>query len=80
MGKCLDSYMFAFSNPKRLREFIREVYVERKYTGERSNILPSVRLVIFRIMLYFMRLVTSGRVNTFFGALKLKCHSNDLGP
>ncbi|PPD67932.1 hypothetical protein GOBAR_DD35187 [Gossypium barbadense] len=42
--KAWDPQLHSFpdgSNLKRLREFIREVYVERKYTGERTNILPS---------------------------------------
>ncbi|XVE63579.1 hypothetical protein DITRI_Ditri07aG0031200 [Diplodiscus trichospermus] len=32
------------SNLHRLRDFIRHVYVDRKYTGERSDRLPSLRL------------------------------------
>ncbi|XWS70810.1 hypothetical protein CRYUN_Cryun03dG0081100 [Craigia yunnanensis] len=47
-GMCLDPHMFAFSNLHRLRDFIKHVYVEKKYTGERSDRLPGLRLVMFR--------------------------------
>ncbi|XP_022731390.1 uncharacterized protein LOC111285942 isoform X3 [Durio zibethinus] len=33
------------SNLHRLRDFIKHVYVDRKYTGERSDRLPNLRLV-----------------------------------
>jgi len=29
--------MFCFSNPDRIREFIRAVYVDKKYAGGSSN-------------------------------------------
>jgi hypothetical protein len=40
-------HVFASSNLHRLRDFIKHVYVDRKYTGEKTGIveLPALRLV-----------------------------------
>ena len=40
-------HIFASSNLHRLRDFIKHVYVDRKYTGEKTGIveLPALRLV-----------------------------------
>lgn len=34
------SAMFCFSNPDRIREFIRAVYVDKKYAGGKSTDKP----------------------------------------
>ncbi len=41
------THMFVSSNLHRIRDFIKHVYVDRKYTGDKSSDkLPRLRLVI----------------------------------
>lgn len=43
--------MFASSNMHKLRDFVKHVYVDRKYTGERSHErLPKLRLVKLQLI------------------------------
>ena len=42
----ISNLTFAFSNVERLRDFIKHVYVDRRYTGERSfDKPPRVKMV-----------------------------------
>lgn len=57
--------MMFFSNLHRIRDFIKHVYVDRKYTGENSS-LPMVRTVSVLLMtiknFYAFQLMSSSRL------------------